>query len=591
MVFPDNEGPIENAIPGEIVSLGLTPDVALLTTAYIFHMGHTVGQEMAASAGFPVFPWDDKERGVLLGALEPRGLSSLLALGRLKTLERTVAAAPSAEALEEGPAAEERLLAAAIFNQEARTEAQSRKLSKTLSDISGAAGPHPDLEYWTPGIEAIVKLTRLVIEAVIPTKIGTMDNLLDPASGLRQISTLGGALFLGHSIGVLTGKIGVLTGKRAADPRSPYAVLGGRIAKLTEALGRGRVKVPDAAEVEKYARGLQAFAARGDSVFAIEHPFHFRVLLEVLSDENRRYPAEPVLNVAALRDILHGIGLDHFFWDHVIWSRRQLPVVENLLRPPGRTRAEAYVQHYAAFGRTPHTSSFTHLNYEIRSPVGNAYVANAWPEAFQGDYCVRPLQNMPNSVCHVLDALNREQSLGRLWRGTPEENDLRWLCGQLVEWDGDTEDDDALVDRIWDSNRWTAQTFPVDALAEIRVGAWLLEALRLRLAALALPTAPAGAVGGLDRERTDLEYRAAGELRCVLEIMAYFSADYLSGDEDSLLRLKTTLGRLRDSDWFTDLGPKLSAKLDGLERSLDVLGGQLEVEVRLAREALSGDGE
>jgi hypothetical protein len=584
MVFSNNEDPIESALPGEVVRLRLTPDVTLLTTAYIFHMGRTVGQEMAASAGFPVFPRDDKERGVLLSALEPRGLPSLLALGRLRTLERIVAAAPPAEAPEAGLTAEERLLAAAIFNQDARTEAQSRKLSKTLSDISGAACPHPDLEYWAPGIEAIIKLTRLVIEAVIPTKIGTMDNLLDPASGLRQISTLGGALFLGHSIGVLTGK-------HAAAPHSPYAVLGGRIAKLTEALGRGRVKVPDPAEVEKYTLGLQAFAARGDSVFAIEHPFHFRVLLEVLSDENRRYPAEPVLNVAALRDILHGIGLDHFFWDHVIWSRRQLPVVENLLRPPERTRAEAYVQHYAAFGRTPHTSSFTHLNYEMRSLVGNADVADAWPEAFQGDYCVRPLQNMPNSVCHVLDALNREQSLGRLWRGTPEEDDLRWLGGQLVEWNGDTEDDDALVDRIWDSNRWTAQTFPIDALAEIRVGAWLLEALRLRLAALALPTAPAGGQPALDRERTDLEYRAAGELRCVMEIMAYFSADYLSGDEDSLLRLKTTLGRLRDSDWFTDLGPKLGAKLDGLERSLDALGGQLEVEVRRAREALSGDGE
>lgn len=584
MVFPDNENPIETAIPGEVACLGLTPDIALLTTVYIFHMGHTVGQEMAASAGFPVFPGNDDERSVLLRALEHRGLPSLLALGRLKTLERNVAAAPSAEALGEGAAAEERLLAAAIFNQEARTEAQTRKLSKTLSDISGTAGPHPDLEYWTPGIEAIAKLTRLVIEAVIPTKIGTMDNLLDPASGLRQISTLGGALFLGHSIGVLTGE-------SAADPQSTYAVLGGRIAKLTEALGRGRVKVPDPAEVQKYTRGLQAFATRGDSVFAIEHPFHFRVLLEVLSDENRRYPAEPVLNVAALRDILHGIGLDNFFWDHVIWSRQQLPVVENLLQPPERTRAEAYVQHYAAFGRTPHTSSFTHLNYEIRSPVGNGSVADAWPEAFQGDYRSRPLQNMPNSVCQVFDALDRERSLGRLWRGTPEEDDLRWLGGQLVEWDGFPEDDDALADRIWDSNRWTGQTFPVDALAEIRVGAWLLEALRLRLAASVLPAAPGGGQPALDRERTDLEYRAAGELRCVLEIMAFFSADYLSGDEDSLLRLRTTLGRLRDSDWFADLGLKLGAKLDYLEHSLDALGGQLEAEVRLAREALLGDGE
>jgi hypothetical protein len=580
MVFPDHEDQIKNAIPSEVARLELTPDVALLTTLYIFHIGHTVGQEMAAPAGFPVFPRAD-ERDVLLRALEPRRLSPLLVLARLNALEQNAAAAPPAEALAEGAVAEERLLTAAIFTQEARTEAQSRKLSKTLSNISGQAGRHADLEYWAPGIEAIAKLTRLVIEAVIPTKIGTMDNLLDPASGLRHISTLGGALFLGHSIGVLTGR-------SAADPQSPYAVLGGRIAKLTEALGRGRVKVPDAAEVEKYTRGLQAFATRGDSVFAIEHPFHFRVLLEVLSDENRRYPAEPVLNVAALRDILHGVGLSHSFWDHVIWSRQQLPVVENLLRPSGTTRTEAYIQHYAAFGRTPYTSSFTHLNYEIRSPVGNTYVADAWPEAFQGDCRGELLQNMPNSVCQVLEALNREQSLGRLWRGTPEEDDLRWLCGQLVEWDGETEDDDALVHRIWDSNRWTGQTFPVDALAEIRVGAWLLEALRLRLAASILPIPPVAGLPALDRERTDLEYRAAGELRCVLEIMAYFSDGYLSGDEDGLLRLKTTLGRLRDSDWFTDLGPKLRVKLDHLERSLDALGEQLEAEVSLAWEAVSG---
>ena len=70
---------------------------------------------------------------------------------------------------------------------------------------------------------------------------------------------------------------------------------------------------------------------RGDSIFAIEHPFHFRVLLEVMSDENRRYPAEPVLNVEALRRILS----DAMFWSHVVWSRDQLPVVGNLVRLPG----------------------------------------------------------------------------------------------------------------------------------------------------------------------------------------------------------------------------------------------------------------
>jgi hypothetical protein len=576
MVFPDHEA-IERAIPSEVASLGLAPDVALLTTLYIFHMGHTVGQEMAASAGFPAFPPEDEKRRELMRDLEPKGLHPLWALGRLRTLERSLSAAPSTGTTEEGAAADQQLLTAAIFNQETRTEAQGRKLTKTLSDISGKAVPREDMEYWTPGMAAIARLTRLIIQAVIPTKIGTMDNLLDPASGLRQISTLGGALFLGNSIGVLTGE-------SAADPQSPYAALGGRIAELTKGMGGQRVKVPGAEEVQKYTHGLQVFAARGDSVFAFEHPFHFRVLLEVLSDENRRYPAEPVLNIAALRGILRDILPDPFFWAHVIWSRQQLPVVDNLLRPAERTRADAYIQHYAAFGRTPHTSSFTHLNYEVRSPVGDDSAPDAWPEEFQG-YRTRLLQNMPNSVCQVLHALDRERSLGRLWRGTPEEDDLRWLCGQLVEWEGLPEHDDALVNRIWDSDRWTGQTFPVDAMAEIRVGAWLLEALRRRLATSVPPAAQGQPDPG--RERTDREYRAAEELRCVLEIMALFSAEYLSGDEDGLLCLKTTLGRLRGSDWFTDLGPRLSAKLDQLEASLDAAGRQLEAEVRLAREVVS----
>src|SRR5882672_12118896 len=102
MVFPDHEDPIERAIPSEVASLGLAPDVALLTTLYIFHMGHTVGQEMAASAGFPAFPQEDEKRRELMRDLEPKGLHPLWALGRLKTLERSLSAAPPARTTEEG---------------------------------------------------------------------------------------------------------------------------------------------------------------------------------------------------------------------------------------------------------------------------------------------------------------------------------------------------------------------------------------------------------------------------------------------------------------------------------------------------------
>jgi hypothetical protein len=579
MTSPDDGSRIERAIPREVVEMRLDPVVALLVTLYILYIGEIVGQEMAATAGLPPFPADKKKRIGLM-----HGLSRLdphWAVGLIEALEQDLRTTPPTDTADETRATEDRLLAAAILNQRVRTESQGKKLAKILSVISENAVLRDDLEFWTPGVTAIGKLTRLIIEAVIPTRIGTMTNLSDPDSGLRHIATLGGALFLGYSIGVLTGG-------NSTNPQSPYAVLGGRIAELTAGMGGQRVSIPTPEAIGQYIRDLQTFARRGDSIFAMEHPFHFRVLLEVLSDENRRYPAEPVLNVAALLRVLPSPS----FWAHVTWSRQQLPVVVNLLRLPEKQRAHAYIQHYAAFGRTPHTSSFTHLDYEVRSPVGDESVSTSWPAAFQG-YCDRDVRNMPNSVCQVIRTLDRERSLGRLWRGTPEESDLRWLCGQLVEWDGHGEPDGALADRLWHSDRWTGQTFPVAAMTEIRVGAWLLEALRLRLAAAVAPAAPGDAQPypgqeGARRELTDREFRANEELRCVLEIMALFTADYLSGDEDGLPGLKKTLGRLRGSDWFSELGRRMSEKLDRLEDSLGAVGRQLEAELHLARTAVPG---
>ena len=88
-------------------------------------------------------------------------------------------------------------------------------------------------------------------------------------------------------------------------------------------------------------------------------------------------------------------------------------------------------------------------------------------------------------------------------------------------------------------------------------------------------------------ELPDPELRANEELRCVLEIMTLFSADYISGDEDGILGLKKTLGQLRSSDWFTELGSKIEEKLNYLEDSLDAFGEQLGAEVRAAQEALA----
>ena len=279
-----------------------------------------VGEEMAATVGFPVFPADHAQRLGLMRDLR-YDLDPQWAIRLIETLERGLhPALPAKEIAEEDQAAEEKVLAAAIFNQGERTDLQSKKLSKMLSAITAkSTGSRHDMVYWEPGVKAIARITRLMIEAVPPTRVGTMHQLSKPDSGLRRHSALGGALFLGPSIRALDLK-------DSKVPRSRYTELGIRIAGLTHQMGGQQVRLPSAEAAELYVNGLSRFAMRGDSIFAIEHPFHFRVLLEVMSDENRRYPAEPVLNVEALRRILS----DAMFWSHVVWSRDQLPVVGNL---------------------------------------------------------------------------------------------------------------------------------------------------------------------------------------------------------------------------------------------------------------------
>ncbi|TVZ05040.1 hypothetical protein EAS64_10490 [Trebonia kvetii] len=559
-----------------MAELGLEPALSLLVTVYILHIGRIIAEEMAATAGFPGFPDDPGKRLELTRCLENRNLDPLWSARLIEQLDRRVHAAADDAMADEAWSPEELLLATAILSRGERAEQQTREMSRVLSIVGTRAAHREDIEYWTPGIKGIAQITRLMIEAVIPTRIGTMQNLADPDSGLRLIATLGGALFLGHSIALLTRQ-------DAALPRSPYAAFGERIAMQTNAMGQQRVRVPGPDEAERYRAGVERFARSGDSVFAIEHPFHFRVLLEVLSDENRRYPAEPVLNVEALRRILPpGIS----FWSHVVWSREQLPVVANRLRHPDRPRADAFIQHYAAFGRTPHTSSFTHLDYEVRSPVGDAFSTAPWPAAFEDYRGRKDVQNMPNSVCQAMRTIDQEKSAGRMWRGKPEESDLRWLGGQLVTWDGYGEPDGALADRIWHPEHWTGQAFPIAAMAEIRTGAWLLEALRLRLATAVSLLTQAGSERHQDQQRYDREAKADEELRCVLEIMVLFATGYLSGDDDGIPGLRMSLSRLRGSSWFTSLGPAMHERLDYLVSCLDELGGKLEAEVRMARDAV-----
>jgi hypothetical protein len=574
---PDPDG-IRAVIPQEVADQVHNPAVALLVTLYILHMGQIVGEEMAGTVGFPAFPAGRPERIGLMRHLghqiEPqRAVDIVEELG-----SRLSPAAVTAVNAEKDMSDEERILAMAILEAEKRTDQQGRVLSRTLSAIaSGSAHGRDDLEDWEPGIKGIARITRLMIEAVPPTEVGTMNQLKDQNSGLRAIATLGGALFLGPSLQVLAEA-------EPAGARSRYAELGIRLADLTRPLGGRSAEVLKPADTAPYKNGLQEFALRGGSVFAIEHPFHFRVLLEVMSDENRRYPAEPVLNVEAMRHIWPADSL----WSNIVWSRDQLPVVANLIRHPDSQRADAFIQHYAAFGRTPHTSSFTHLDYEVLSPVSDNPALASWPVAFQG-YRGRPVQNMPNSVCEATQSITRQQRLGRLWRGMPEDGDLSWLCSQLVIWDEHRESDGMLAARIWRSSSWLGHSLPVAAMAEIRTGAWLLEALRLRLAAA---VSPAGDPGVPDprQERHDPEFRATEELRCVLEIMVLFSDDYIAGDGDGIPGLKNSLHHLRSNEWFTEMGQRLSSKLGYLEDSLDAFGDQLTSEVTAARAALASSG-
>jgi hypothetical protein len=59
----DEEGEsIQRVLPAEVVALGLDPVVALLVTLYIIYIGQVFGEEMAATAGFPAFPYRHQDR-------------------------------------------------------------------------------------------------------------------------------------------------------------------------------------------------------------------------------------------------------------------------------------------------------------------------------------------------------------------------------------------------------------------------------------------------------------------------------------------------------------------------------------------------
>jgi len=177
-----------------------------------------------------------------------------------------------------------------------------------------------------------------------------------------------------------------------------------------------------------------------------------------------------------------------------------------------------------------------------------------------------------------MHAIRRQRKLGRIWRGDVSENDLLWIGSELLTWNGFAVTDGALADTVWDSSRWADPGFPRMALGEVRIGTWLLQALRRRLESLALVGYPTAATP---------EAKITEEVRCVLSIMCFFVEDYLSGTRDGVAGLQQSLDSLKeDHQLLSEMGVLVSQRLDQLRRFVDEEKARLEDEVRSARRLL-----
>ena len=376
---------IADVVPRTVREQVPDPLLAMATVIYILHMGRTTDEQLAASIGFPPFPSRSRVIQLMCSLFSVNDLDGMDGLPRelLDLLERRLDPAIVGSQDESFGAALLQRPNLGAANPE-RSGKQTAILLDTLWGIADAAvAEGQDLRYWEAGLKVVSQIARLVVSQVLPTELRTMERLLRHDPALRMVATLGGALFLRNSIEILA----------RTEFTGPYTQIGLRLAAVTDEWG-GRPGIMRAANestnLDAYIAGLQLFAAHEDAIFMLEHPFHFRVLLEVLSGDNRRYPAEPVLNAEALSRVWESGDL----FDTFCWSREQLPVVANLISEPSRT--EAFVQHYAAYGRTPLTSSFAHLSYETRSVIHRP-PAVAWPAAFKRDGSLS-ICNEPNTI-------------------------------------------------------------------------------------------------------------------------------------------------------------------------------------------------
>jgi hypothetical protein len=580
---------LPSAVGGEIAD----PAAAILATRYIQQLGILDGEELAATISFPqigylrdrrpliaqllecqpAFPvrLDTEMRGYITDALEAlfraegerdHRVTHSMDLARLSTVDRRLT-----------------LVGALRRPSGERTSAEARVIAETLSRIAAADAGTARLELperWLEGIAAIAKLTRLTARSAPPGELQTRPRIQSQSgdSALRNqvlellsaidradaeatkpavISTLGGAYFFGHSTAILT------------DRASDYAEDARALHELTSS---GQfVPIPDSggADFRTYVDGLRNLAAAPEFVFSVEHPFHFRVLLEVLSDENRRYPAECILTSEALRLVLESPEPS----SHVVWFRDQLSLVANLLTTGDDSRSVAYLQHYLSFGRTPHTSSFMRLEY---TPIVPRLVERTWwPSEFKEG--TDQIVNLPNSVVEGLTALKRQAHLGRLWRGEATDVDLRTLAGEVTAWSGDELDTKDLVRTVHNSSRWLGLTLPELAIAEVQVGRWLIAAMRNRWKDAVDTLGIADPTGS---EREDL-VRTRDQAGRVLNILARFSREYVGdGPGDNVAGFRTTLARVSAPGFGGSAAQKATMLADRLKLMADDFRADLD---------------
>jgi hypothetical protein len=542
-------------LPAEITGLLHDPASSVLATRYIQFLGKQVGAQLAAPPGFPELPSGCFDRDsnkptdkLVLGpdpACPLRGVLKKAAATAVAGLienqrSRDIWTGRAPDVPNMGEVDRRLTFVGALLNKSAnRSSAEVEVLAAILSEIALAAGNGPGYpQFWEAGIGAIRQLTRMRAISVTPSTVATIPRLQArvPASwgtlqgyefgkpdlGIRRIqqlqaefaeaesawpsliATLGGAYYLGHNIALIR------------DQNTPYAR---DAVELADAAMPGRVIVPGSdgdprvdelkkyvsdADVEGYEKGLKAIAP----AFVAEHPFHLRVLLEVLSGENRRYPAECILTNEGLRCVWGDARL----WDRFTWCRDQLPVVANVLVPTVTGQPErAFVQDYVAFGRTPHTSSFMRLDYtagEVEVPV-----QSWWPDDLATTGSLR-VANLPRSVAEGRAMIERQIRLGRIWRGNASHDDLDWICGAAMAWNPAGTTEQRLVRLIQKPDEWPEQCFPDAVVTELIVGRWIVEALARWVVA------------------PNESEAVRREAQLVLRIVLRFAARYLNGSDD-----------------------------------------------------------